>query len=178
MEEEKARYENHHNDPSQEGYRKWLEGFARKAMAFWDGRGTVLDFGSGPRPVLADLLREQGHEVFHYDPFFSSRWPAEGEPFHLLLLCEVLEHVTRPVESLKMLGEKSVQGSLLALQSLFLPREEEAGRSEAFARWWYRQDITHIRFYNPASLKVLGEASGWRLVKEDGSSFALFEKSP
>ncbi len=176
-EEEKARYEAHHNDPAQKGYKKWLEAFASRAMAFWDGKGSILDFGSGPRPVLANLLRARGYKVFHYDPFFSPRWPVEGEPFHLILLCEVLEHITRPVETLKRLYSRAGQGGLMALQTLFLPKEERPGGCEAFARWWYRQDITHIRFYNPSSLMAMAEASGWRLAEEDASSFALFEKA-
>ncbi len=175
--EERARYEAHHNDPVQEGYRKWLESFAGKALDAWDGQGHILDFGSGPRPVLADLLREQGYRVFHYDPFFAPLWPEEGQPFSLILLCEVLEHVARPVETLKALGKQACPKALMAVQTLFLPRGEGNEEAGAFARWWYRQDITHIRFYSPPSLKALAEAGGWKLVKEDKSSFALFEKS-
>ncbi|MDC7235538.1 MAG: class I SAM-dependent methyltransferase [Spirochaetales bacterium] len=173
-EEEKARYELHQNDDTDEGYVRWLTSFINSSVIPWYKQGSVLDFGSGPQAVLTDLLRDRDYPVYSYDPYFSDRWPEEGEPFSLILMCEVLEHVNDPAEVFRRLFSVSAEGAVISLKTAFLPSSGQVGD---FKGWWYRQDITHIRFYNPQSLKVLGENSGWKLIRQDGKSLAVYEKS-
>lgn len=179
-EEELARYELHQNDIESEGYRKWLASFIRSSVYPWYESGRILDFGSGPRPVLTELLEAEGLPVTSYDPFYAPEWPVTeegGEPgrqaFSLILLCEVLEHVHNPVFEFKRLGSIAAENALLSLKTQFLP----AGGSGVFKEWWYKEDSTHIRFFNPESLRVLGEKSGWELIQQDGKSLAVYKKS-
>ena len=168
-EDERSRYELHNNDPDDPGYRKWLESFVRKAVVPHYESGHILDFGSGPRPVLTEILEEKGYPVFSYDPFFSPRWPEEG-PFSLILLCEVLEHIYDPVDAFATLAESAEPGARLVVRTEFLKSTEPG----LFSSWWYKEDITHVRFYSPSSLASLGERSGWSLEDHDNSSLAVF----
>jgi hypothetical protein len=169
QEEERSRYELHNNSPDDPGYRKWLESFVRKAVVPRYSSGRILDFGSGPRPVLSEILEEKGYPVSSYDPFFSPCWPEDG-PFSLILLCEVLEHVYEPVQAFRSLAAAAAADARLAVRTEFLPSSDP----EVFAPWWYKEDITHVRFYSPSSLRILGERSGWLLEEDDGSSLAVF----
>ncbi|MDA3956418.1 class I SAM-dependent methyltransferase [Oceanispirochaeta sp.] len=176
-EEERTRYELHRNDPADEGYRKWLHSFIHSSVLPWYKDGRILDFGSGPHPVLSDLLKEQGYPVVSYDPFFAPQWPGEHD-FSLILLCEVLEHISNPLSSFRKLCSLASEGTVLSLKTQFLTFsvfDSEGGKD--FEQWWYKEDPTHIRFYNPRSLRILGERSGWELVSEDGSSLAVYKKA-
>lgn len=170
--EELARYELHRNDEEDEGYRKWLGSFIKSSVIPWYNDGSILDFGSGPRPVLSEILESEGYPVFSYDPFFAPRWPDEGN-FSLILLCEVLEHIHDPLKEFRRLGSVAADGAILSLKTQFLP----SSNSDDFKGWWYKEDTTHIRFYSPESLKVLGEKSGWDLMNQDGKSLAIYKKS-
>lgn len=169
--EEKNRYELHKNNPEDKGYTRWLQSFIDQGVTPWYRGGSVLDFGSGPRPVLTGMLQNQGFDVFCYDPFFAPRWPEE-ETFSLILLCEVLEHIHDPVSAFRRLFESADEGAFLSIKTLFLPSMDKM----AFKNWWYKEDPTHIRFFSPSSLLHLGEKSGWRLVHHDSTSLAVFEK--
>lgn len=172
--EERTRYELHINDKEDEGYHNWLSSFIKSSVTPWYHEGRILDFGSGPQPVLSDLLKTKGYPVFSYDPYFAPRWPEENEAsFSLILLCEVLEHIHDPVKEFKRLRSIAAEGAILSLKTQFLP----SLRSDDFKGWWYKEDTTHIRFFNPESLKVLGEISGWDLMNQDGKSLAVYKKS-
>lgn len=170
--EERSRYELHRNDKEDEGYRNWLGSFIKSSVIPWYKNGDILDFGSGPRPVLTEILESKGYSVFSYDPFFAPLWP-EQRAFSLILLCEVLEHIHDPLKEFRRLGAVAADGAVLSLKTQFLP----SLNPHDFKGWWYKEDTTHIRFYSPESLKALGENSGWDLMSQDGKSLAIYKKS-
>ena len=169
--EERERYELHRNDPDDKGYLNWLEGFVKAAVTPWYTGGRILDYGSGPRPVLSELLSSRGLPVSSYDPYFAPLWPEDG-PFSMILLCEVLEHVHNPLNDFRRLCSSAGEGAVLSVMTQFLP-SLDAGD---FKSWWYKEDPTHIRFFTPESLEMLGEKTGWRLISENSKSIAVFRK--
>ncbi len=60
-------HENHLDDP---GYRRFLSKLADPLLARLPAGSKGLDYGCGPGPALAAMLREAGHQVALYDPFF------------------------------------------------------------------------------------------------------------
>ncbi|OQY35446.1 MAG: hypothetical protein B6241_00660 [Spirochaetaceae bacterium 4572_59] len=169
--EEKARYELHHNSGGDQGYISWLERFISEGMDPWYSGGAVLDFGSGPRPVLTDMLKRKGLDVCSYDKYFSPTWP-EGRTFSCILLSEVLEHLVDPLSEFRKIASLSETGAKIILQSAFLQNYDK----KCFGSWWYKEDVTHIRFYSASSLQMLGLKSGWNLEYQDGRSLAVFRK--
>lgn len=170
--EEKARYDLHHNSEKDPGYISWLERFISQGMDPWFSGGTVLDFGSGPRPVLTEILKRKGLDVCSYDKYFAPHWPT-GRNFTFIILSEVLEHLADPVAEFRKIATLAEKDARIVLQSAFLRIIEK----NWFASWWYKEDITHIRFYSAVSLRMLGIKSGWTLEYQDGRSLAVYKKS-
>ena len=169
--EEKARYDLHRNDGEDPGYLSWLTRFIERGIAPWYEGGDILDFGSGPEPVLTELLRTRGWQVVPYDKYFAPQWPREGA-FGMIVLSEVLEHLADPVGELKRICTLASENALLTLQTSFI----KSTNPSWFSSWWYKEDLTHIRFYSVSSLDALGRKSGWKLIYQDGLSLACFRK--
>ena len=71
-ETERNRYLEHNNQPDNSNYREYLTRFLESAIATTvSPPARILDFGSGPSPVLSMLLAERGYDVWSYDPIFQ-----------------------------------------------------------------------------------------------------------
>ena len=174
--EEKKRYLLHDNSIENTGYVNWLERFLSFALEDLNAAGTavgtadkgrILDFGSGPEPVMALLLRNRGLPVETEDPYFA---PGRREgPFSLILSVEVFEHLADPVAVLDDLSRRLAFGGAVCLSTEFLPPDEEL-----FVSWHYRTDPTHISFFSRRSLELLAETAGMRMVDDDGRRYVRF----
>jgi hypothetical protein len=151
-----ARYRLHNNDPADPDYRRFLSEFITGGVApFALGGARVLDYGSGPAPALALLLRAQGYDVACYDPYFApDRGPLRGL-FDLVWVHVGAEHLERPYTPFRRLALRLSPGGVLAIRTRF-PPEAPAD----FARWWYREDPTHIGFFAPRTMEVLARRLG------------------
>lgn len=171
-EEERKRYLLHDNSAANEEYLSYLGRIVDTAVfPFVRPGGSILDIGSGPDGVLVGLLRERGYPALGHDPFFSPDPPPDGMAFSAVTLIEVVEHAGEPrqlmTDAVRYLGGRS--GGILIVKTLFAP---DSG--DAFLSWWYRQDITHILFYQRKTLTALAEGSGFRLLWSDNESIAVF----
>lgn len=168
-EEEKARYLLHRNDPEDPGYRAYLEDFIRKAvLPYVPPGGRILDFGSGPVPVLARLLSDRGYRVSSYDPFFAPDRPDPADPFDLISLHEVAEHLARPYFELSRLARTLAPGGRLAIRTRFAP--EDPGE---FRTWWYREDPTHVGFFGSCTFSALAGRLGMWVELDDLRELAV-----
>jgi SAM-dependent methyltransferase len=155
-----ARYRLHRNDPAEPGYRRFLESFIDRAVApFAAPSARVLDFGSGPTPALALLLRDRGYRAEAWDPIFATERRALAGRFDLVAVHEVLEHADYPFRLLSALSRRLAAGGSMAIRTRFPP-----GDVEAFGRWWYKEDPTHVGFFGPASFAALARRLGAALV--------------
>ena len=166
--EEKKRYDQHNNTPGARGYIQWLTAFLEEAvLPFADEGCAVLDFGSGPVPVLARLMEERGYKVSIHDKYFAPHMP-QG-PFDLITSTEVFEHLADPLGTLKYLKEILTPGGRLSIKTSLRPLSDEE-----FLSWWYREDSTHISFFSAHSLNALASKSGVTLEFCDSRSVAIF----
>jgi hypothetical protein len=148
--EETARYLKHNNSIRTKGYLAFLERIMVPVMkqlilcGHAPGTARGLDFGSGPYPMLAELMGERGYPVEIFDPLFAPRNRASlmSRPFDFILCCETVEHFYRPAEEFcfmkKLLAPK---GFLAIMTSLRRP-------GLALASWHYAQDETHVALYS------------------------------
>lgn len=171
-EAERARYLAHRNDPAEPGYRGFLEAFLDRVLPRGlDPATRILDFGSGPRPALVELLRGRGFSAVEaYDPCFAPGSSWRRRSYGLVLVHEVAEHLREPGRSLRALAGRLVPGGLLAVRTRFLP-----GSAEAFAAWWYREDETHLGFFAPESLRALAASAGLGLRTLEAPDLAVLE---
>jgi hypothetical protein len=160
----KARYLLHDNDPEDKGYREFVSGFVCRAIIPNAAPGArILDFGSGPRPLLATLLFERGFSCDLYDPNFARTRAWRRRTYDVVVLHEVAEHLANPGVTLAFLAERVAPGGAIAIRTRFPPT-----RDQDFAQWWYRMDPTHVSFYTPGSLA--------RFFANRGFAHALLEE--
>lgn len=153
--EERAVYEQHRNDPDDAGYRRFLARLAEPLLARLAPASRGLDYGCGPGPALAAMLREAGHAVALYDPFFRSDRSALCATYDFVACTEVAEHFHRPAEELDRLGGLLRPGGWLAVMTCFQTDDAR------FAAWHYRRDPTHVVFYRDETFRRLAADRGW-----------------
>lgn len=158
--EEKARYLLHANIKTNLGYMDFLRAFIDKALRPFKLPGaTVLDFGSGPSPLLAELAIDQGYLCDLYDPFFAPTRAWKKERYDAIILHETAEHLSDPGKVFSLLTERLVAGGIIAIRTRFLPEATNDFRS-----WWYRMDRTHVSFFSTACLEKFFETRGFRII--------------
>ena len=151
--EEKKRYLCHENTLDNAGYVAMFEQFITAAvLPHTPSHAHILDFGCGPgsEPVLAVLLRRREFQVDIYDPHFHPGTAYRENTYACIVLTEVLEHLPDPLTTLTALRNNLVPRGVLALMTSFHTNDRDA-----FMRWWYRIDTTHISFFSSQTLTVL-----------------------
>jgi len=103
-EEEKHRYAQHQNTMDNEGYVAIFERFIEESInPFNTNAQTVLEFGVGPTPVLAELLKKRSFFVDVYDIYFYPEKVYEGKCYDFITATEVFEHLREPLSILQTL---------------------------------------------------------------------------
>ena len=170
--QEKHQYDQHNNSLENTGYVQMFENFLD---FFWERVSgitpKVLDFGSGPSPVLAQLMQKRGACVHCYDKFYHPDDAFQTHTYDLITSTEVFEHLDSPVQTLTLLTKHLHSGGYIALMTLFHPNKQED-----FWAWWYRRDPTHITFFTSKTLEILADLCGLELVETDGKRVALLKK--
>ncbi len=178
LERERARYELHRNRLEDEGYVRFLQpvvtclvrqlragGAANPSPPF----ARILDFGSGPTPVLVELLRREGFESWAYDPFFAPGTDL-SQPFDAVVSTETFEHFRRPRAELdRIAGLLRPGGLLVVMSALWQPGQD-------FRTWSYANDETHIAFYSVATFRFIASTWGLRIIETNGKDLAAFSK--
>ena len=149
-----------------------FQDFITKAVKpFHPDAQTALDFGCGPGPVLAGLLRDSGISVDTYDPYFAPDMAYQEKNYDLITATEVVEHLSDPISVLRHLTTLLKLKGILAIMTLFHPNEVSL-----FQQWWYRRDPTHVAFYSPRTLQMIAKHLQLNLVFHDNRRIAVFRK--
>ncbi|HUG45825.1 MAG TPA: class I SAM-dependent methyltransferase [Sphingomicrobium sp.] len=152
---ERAHYLHHENDVDDPRYRAFASKLVEPlAGLLWPG-ATGLDYGCGPGPVAAAMLRERGFEVELFDPFFAPDESLLERRYDFIICSEVVEHFHRPADEFDRLGGLLEEGGVLAIMTCF---QDDDG---AFARWHYRRDPTHVAFYRAETFAYVASQRGW-----------------
>ncbi|MDA8100371.1 MAG: class I SAM-dependent methyltransferase [Nitrospiraceae bacterium] len=150
-EDEKKRYDLHRNSPDDRGYRRFLERLLHALHPRLAPASSGLDFGSGPEPLLAAVFREAGHAMTIYDPFYEPAPAALGRQYDFITASEVVEHLREPGRELDRLWNCLKPGGLLGIMT------QPIVDRDAFPRWHYKNDLTHICFFSPGTFRLLAE---------------------
>jgi len=169
---ELKQYKNHNNTMESRGYVEMFENFIDITFKpYIKDIKTVLEFGSGPGPVLAELLKRQNLEVDIYDKFFSPQKVYEGKTYDLITSTEVIEHISDVVGVFDFFAKHIRENGYLALMTQFHTND-----ADEFKKWWYKNDPTHICFFRPHTFEVLASMSGFRVIKHDSKKSVLLQK--
>jgi SAM-dependent methyltransferase len=168
-EETYARYSRHQNHPEDPRYRQFLSKLAGPVLKRLPPGSKGLDYGCGPGPALACMLREAGHRMRLFDLyFFPDRRPLEAL-YDFITCTETVEHFHRPAEEFARFDQMLRPGGWLAIMTTFQTDDDR------FASWHYRRDPTHVVFYRSATLRYIARQFGWRF-EIPVSDVALMQK--
>ncbi|UYO75149.1 class I SAM-dependent methyltransferase [Halomonas qinghailakensis] len=167
--QEKAEYDQHQNSPHDTGYRRFLGRLFDPLVAKLPQSAQGLDFGCGPGPTLSVMFEEAGFVMAVYDIFYAADAEVLNRQYDFITATEVVEHLARPGEELSQLVEKLVPGGYLGIMT------KRVSTPEAFARWHYINDPTHVCFFSEATFCWWAEQHGLS-VEFPGNDTAIFKK--
>ncbi len=168
-EDEKARYDTHQNAPDDPKYRQFLGRLFVPMQERLAPESRGLDFGSGPGPTLSVMFAETGHSMAIFDRFYASDPSVLEGRYAFITATEVVEHLEHPGKELDRLwGLLEAEGYLGLMTQLVLDRN-------AFIRWRYKDDLTHIRFFAASTFEWLAARWAARITFAD-KDVILFQK--
>lgn len=173
LEEEREEYDRHENSIENEGYVNMFKGFLDSGLVpFVKGGAYGLDFGSGPEPVLTQVIdRDYNYTMDHYDLHYQPEKVYEGKVYDFVVSTEVFEHLAEAKEILSMLLSHVKNGGVITIMTLFHEKDDDK-----FLKWWYRRDITHIGFFTPKTFEILGELLGFEVIWSDNRRIITLRK--
>ncbi len=170
FEEESKRYSYHQNSNQDQGYVDFLNRLVSPLTKFLPKEFTSLDYGCGPAPTVSRLLKEKGGDVHDYDPLFFPHKNLLNEKYDVVTSTEVVEHFKNPSVSWDELTSLIKPSGVLAVMTQFLPEDVD------YQAWWYKNDPTHVVFYNDKTFAFLANRFGLEIVFKDQKSVVIFRK--
>ncbi len=163
--DEKALYDIHQNNPEDFGYRKFLSRTMDPLLLRLSLKKTEepvgLDFGCGPGPVLSEMAKEERITVHNYDPLYYPFPELLKNKYDFITMTEVIEHVSKPLSLLTLLGSLMKSNATLAVMT------KRVSSQEKFKNWHYKNDPTHICFYSMETFYWIASKFNWQLEEVD-----------
>jgi len=147
-EQEKAKYDNHQNSIKNEGYCNFLNRLLEPLESYLKSGDIGLDFGSGPGPTLSLLMEKRGYKMDIYDKFYHDKKEVFDKRYDFITSTEVIEHLKDPLFEMEKLWKILKKGGVFGIMTAF--------RVDEFKEWYYKRDLTHIRFFTPKTFEWLG----------------------
>ncbi len=154
--EEKARYEFHRNDEDNPGYTDFLNRLRLPLLKYLKPGFKGLDYGCGPGPVLAELLRKDGFEIQIYDPFFAPEKP-QGK-FDFITCTEAIEHFHDPKKEIESMISLLNSSGILAFMTYTYDEKTD------FDSWWYVKDPTHVCFFSERTFEWVASERRFQIL--------------
>ena len=154
---EKAHYDHHKNTPDDQGYRLFLSRLALPLLERLASGSRGLDFGCGPGPALAHMLREAGHTVALYDIYYQPCADVLEKTYDFVTATEVIEHLFDPKKIWLQWLDLIKPGGWIGIMT------KQVIDLEAFASWHYKYDPTHVIFFSRATFRYLAERDNLEL---------------
>ena len=165
---EKLEYSLHENSADDEGYVRFLSRLLHPLQPYLSKQVSVIDFGCGPEPVLAQLMEQKGAEVALYDPFFANRPENLTRQYHIITCTEAIEHFHQPHKEWALWLKMLKPNGMLAIMT------KRVIDKTRFAQWHYKNDPTHVSFFSEVTFTYLAEQHGF--IVEFPSNDVVFMK--
>ncbi len=169
-EDEKEAYLQHNNEIYDPAYRRFLSNLYNEIKPHLKPDSSGLDFGAGPGPALAHMMKEDGYDVQMYDPFFSASAKPLEDTYDFVTCTETLEHLREPRRDLDRLNSLLKSPGWLRVMTGMLDDRAE------FPSWYYHRNPTHVCFYSRVTMKWIAQKYLWS-VYFPAANVTLFHKS-
>jgi SAM-dependent methyltransferase len=176
---EQERYLEHNNDSDSVGYASFLSRVLDPLLPYMSDGAICLDYGCGPIPVLAEVVRSEGFTCWAYDPIFYPDGLAEAaaelggmglEAFDVIFSTECFEHFHQPAETISEIVGMLRKGGYLSVMT------EMWTDLERFSNWYYTRDDTHVVFYHALTFDWICETFGLKRVWTDEKRVVVLQK--
>ncbi|MBF7097490.1 class I SAM-dependent methyltransferase [Alkalibacter mobilis] len=164
-------YDNHNNSIDDPRYVEYFYKFLNDAVFDFAPKGKKgLDFGSGPSPVLAQILeRDHDYHMDIYDLFYAKYKVYEGKKYDLVTSTEVAEHIKDPISYFRLLKSLLKEEGILAIMTLFHNNDDDH-----FLNWHYIRDKSHISFYTLKTLEFIAGEVGLEIIHSNNERYTTF----
>ncbi|GHC54312.1 methyltransferase [Ulvibacter litoralis] len=162
-EAEKKRYLQHQNDVNDTNYQDFVAPIVTRIFQQQPQTAIGLDFGAGPGPVIAKLLKDKGYSITLYDPFFYPEKESLHATYDFIICSEVMEHFSSPNKEFKLLRNLLKPNGKLYCMTQLLPKKEN------FGNWYYKNDSTHVVFYSERNLTWIKEHMDFSSLTVEGN---------
>ena len=144
---ERKRYETHNNDVNDIRYQNFVSPITTSILNEFSAEQVGLDFGAGTGPVISKILADNGYNIKQYDPFFHNFPELLKNQYDYIACCEVIEHFYDPLKEFKLLKSLlKTKGVLFCMTAIY-------DSSIDFAKWFYKDDPTHVFIYQKETLE-------------------------
>jgi hypothetical protein len=151
---ERREYDLHRNHVHDPGYRAFLSRLTEPLLGRLPPGAVGLDFGCGPAPALARMLEEAGCRVALFDSFYRPDDAALQGRYDFICATEVVEHLHQPGRVLARLWSLLSPGGCLGVMTKLVID------AQAFSRWHYKNDPTHVCFFSETTWQWWAGAQG------------------
>jgi hypothetical protein len=167
-------YDSHHNSIEDPVYVAYFNHFLSEAVFPFVNEGRYgLDFGSGPSPVLAQMLTDTyGYMMDIYDLFYSPHKSYINKTYDLITVTEVVEHLENPLDYLSLFRDHLNENGILSIMTQF-----HHNNDEDFLDWHYIRDRSHISFCNERTFEIIAEMLNLNIIYSDHKKFVTFRKA-
>lgn len=169
-EDEKSQYDLHQNSPQDTGYRKFLSRLIEPLKEHLQDGAHGLDFGCGPGPTISIMMSEYGFSMDNYDPFYANHPEILERSYDFITSTEVFEHLHQPSEVIPLLVNILKPNGVLGIMT------KRWINKDAFSRWHYKNDPTHICFYSDRTFEWIAAQWDLRLKIISADTVLLFKQ--
>lgn len=169
-EEEQKRYSYHQNSIDNQGYVNFLNRIIEPALQFIPINNIGLDYGCGPNPVLSQILNNKGIKCSCYDPFFFPKVSLSNS-YDFIFATECFEHFFSPKIEIEKISKLLVTNGILCIMT------ELASESTDFANWYYKNDPTHVCFYEQQTINYICNEYNFTEIYNDQKRTIILQKT-
>jgi len=128
---------------------------------------SFLDYGSGGG-FLTEELRRMGYAVDCYEPMLHGEFNPNkySKAYDVIIMNEVVEHLEDINKTLDIIYSLLADNGVVIIKTLLTDRiiNDPENFKESFTRWWYKDDPTHISFFNFMTIEYLCHDRGRNLM--------------
>jgi hypothetical protein len=166
---EKEIYDLHQNSPEDEGYRGFLNKLLIPLSQKLTPQAHGLDFGCGSGPTIKPMLEAQGFKVDNYDIYYYKQEKLLLKKYDFITTTEAIEHFNQPRKELELLDSLLRSGGYLGIMT------KRPTNLEAFSRWHYKNDQTHICFFSEKTFYWIANLFNYD-IEFPGSDTVILQK--
>jgi len=134
----------------------------------------LLDYGCG-RGQFVDYAHEQGIEAEGYDPNNPAFATLPTGVFDGVLMVEVVEHLSQPIEALTAIAGVMGEGSILMVESSY---RDDQSVSDLMDWEYVDTGIGHVTIYTAQGIATVMRRAGLELVRWLNQNVSLWRLAP